>query len=63
MAVDSKKLTKTQLIIQLLAIFLIARLAFAAIDSNNWRGFFYSSLHVIFVAVITYYAIRRTLQE
>jgi hypothetical protein len=63
MAVDSKNLIKTKLAIQVLVIFLVARLAFAAMDSGNWRGFFYSSLHVLFVAAITYLTLQRTMKE
>lgn len=52
-ALANKKLLRTIFIISAL---IIARLAYAAVEFQNWRGFFYSSLHVIAVAIFAYIA-------
>ena len=42
----------------LLVLILSGRLYIAALETDNWRGFFYSLSHVIIVAVGTYFAIK-----
>ncbi len=32
-----------------IAVILIFRLSIAALDSDNWTGFFYSTLHIVIV--------------
>lgn len=46
-------------IISVLAIGLIFRLIEAATISGNWRGFFYTALHISIVAIGSYLAIRK----
>ena len=52
---SNKKLAQ---IISIISVLLILRLSFAAYTFSNWRGFFYSSLHVVAVAIFAYLATR-----
>jgi hypothetical protein len=52
---SNKKLAQ---IISIISILLILRLIYAAYTFGNWRGFFYSSLHVVAVAIFAYLATR-----
>lgn len=42
-----------------LVLVIAARLFVAALETDNWRGFTYSLLHVVIVAVGTYFTIRK----
>ena len=46
------------LIIVSLVVFLLARLAAAALESENWPGFVFSAIHVLAVAAGAYLALR-----
>ncbi|MCB0337115.1 MAG: hypothetical protein KDD62_12445 [Bdellovibrionales bacterium] len=54
----NKKLLISLLVISLI---LIVRLFMVATKTNNWPGFWYSSLHVLIVAVGSYYTIKQKL--
>lgn len=51
----NKKLLLTCLILSAIVIF---KLALAAIEYNNWRGFYFSTFHVLLVATGSYLALR-----
>lgn len=42
---------KLYFIISVLVVFIFARLFIEAEATDNWRGFYYSSLHVLIVAL------------
>ncbi|MEZ4753554.1 MAG: hypothetical protein R3A13_04490 [Bdellovibrionota bacterium] len=44
--------------ISTLSAVVIVRLAIAANESYNWKGFYYSSAHVLIVAIGTYLVLR-----
>lgn len=52
----NKKLLFSLLVISLI---LVARLLSVAISTDNWPGFWYSTVHVLVVALGSYWAIRR----
>lgn len=45
--------------IVIISVVLIARLLDAAITYNNWPGFFYSLLHILLVAGVSLFTLRR----
>ncbi|MCB0317349.1 MAG: hypothetical protein KDD56_01235 [Bdellovibrionales bacterium] len=51
---------KFALIISSITAVLIVRLAFAANESFNWKGFYYSGAQVFIIAIGAYFALRRT---
>lgn len=51
---------KLYLVISAISLFLLARLFIEAEATDNWRGFFYSSLHVLIVAFAGLFFLRTT---
>jgi uncharacterized membrane protein YqhA len=49
---------KLYLIIFIISAIIIFRLSIAAVDFNNWPGFWYSALHVAIVAFGVAYLLR-----
>ena len=47
------------LTISAVSIVVIVRLAIAATESFNWKGFYYSSAHVLIVGIGAYLALRQ----
>ena len=48
---DRKKIRQIGWVIGVVSLVVLLRLAMAAIETDNWMGFFYSVLHVAVVAV------------
>lgn len=46
------------LLLVALSIALIFRLALVAETTGNWRGFFYTTIHIVLVAGAAYYLLR-----
>jgi hypothetical protein len=53
-----KELPRIALFIMAVAVVVFARLFSAAIETENWPGLFYSTLHVVIAAGGAYLAIR-----
>jgi uncharacterized membrane protein YqhA len=51
------------IIIIVIGSFLFFKLYGAASETNNWRGMFYSVLHIVVVAAGTYFAIRKKAED
>lgn len=51
----NKKLALTSVSI---AVVVLLRLAFTAQSSGNWRGFAYSSMHLLIVATVSYFLLK-----
>lgn len=54
---------KFQLVIAVLVIPIEFRLLLVAETTGNWRGFLYSTVHVLFVAGLSYYLLRNASKD
>lgn len=57
---DNKFQTKLLAFITIISFIVIFRLGLAALESENWQGFWISSVHVLIVAIGSFLALKRS---